>query len=67
MTYRTLDWTFRLVAFVILLRAVWPDLQADFWPALAILGFGWFLICAVTPSAWGTKPGERKPDDPGPG
>lgn len=63
---RALDWIFRVVAFAVLLYAVWDDLRADFWPALFILGFGWFAICAVTPNAWGTRPPGKR-DDTGPG
>lgn len=59
-----LDWVYRLLAFVILLAALWDDLRRDFFPAAAILAFLMFVVCAMTPNAWGTKPGtnERERD-----
>jgi hypothetical protein len=61
-----LDWLFRAVAFAMLLRALWSELRGDFLPAVCVLAFGTFLICAVTPNAWGER-SERKRDDTGPG
>jgi ABC-type proline/glycine betaine transport system permease subunit len=46
-----LDWTFRGVAFIVLVAVLWSDLWREPLPTLALLGVLMVIVCCATPNA----------------